>query len=134
MAVIDGEITITTLDGSKSITFAPVGGMKYTTESLASADSGRDDGGMMHIDFILTRTRKINIVLPPITGTAKNEILDMVQGRIYKIKFRDSITNDEKEITVYTSNSSASLYSGTISGGIWTDVAFNAIEMGGETT
>lgn len=134
MAIIDGEITISSLDRSLSVTFAPKAELTYDIDSLATSDSGRDDGGMMHIDFILTRTRKLNIVLPPMNSNDVHDILNLVQGRIYYIKYRDPIDNDERESLVYTSKSKAVLYSGTIRGGIWTGCSFNAIEMGGETS
>jgi len=134
MAIIDGEITIQSYDLGQSVTFAPKAELTYDLDSLATSDSGRDDSGMMHIDFILTRARKLNIVLPPMTGQAVNKILDMVQGRIYWITYRDPITNASKRSLAYTSKSKATLYSGVIRGGIWQDCSFNAIEMKGETS
>ena len=131
MSIIDGEITITS--GGVSKTFAPQT-MTIDYDSLATADSGRTDAGIMRIQWILSRTRKVNITLPPMLQSEAGAILDLVLGRIYTIEYRDAVTNAAMPpMDVYTSKGSATLYSGTIEGGIWTGCSFNAIEIGGET-
>lgn len=107
--------------------------MSVDYDSLATEDSGRTDDGVMHIDWILSRARKVNITLPPMTQSEVGAILDKVSGRIYWIKYTDAIGGDGWVMNVYTSKSSTAMYSSVLaSGGLWTDAAFNAIEMGGE--
>lgn len=127
----DGLITITTKKGTVK-SFLPAD-LKIDYDSLATSDSGRDDDGYMHIDWILQRARKLNITLPPMFKHDVGEILDLVMGQVYKITFRDAITDAAMTIDVYTSKTNATLYSGTISDGIWTGCTFSAIEMGGES-
>lgn len=130
MATIDGDITIA-VPGYPAYTFTPAA-MSVDLDSLASEDSGRTDDGVMHIEWIKTRYRKVNITMPPMSQTQARAILNLIQGRIYTITYRDPI-DGVKTISVYTSKSNATLYSGTIHNGIWTGCSFNAIGMGGDT-
>lgn len=101
-------------------------------ESLASADSGRTDDGVMRISWVLDRVRKLEITMPPMTSQDLSSLLSLVQGKEYKMTFFDALTNQELERKFYTSNSSADMYSGILRNGLWQNVSFNAIEVGGE--
>ena len=101
-------------------------------ESLASADSGRTDDGVMRISWVLDRVRKLEITMPPMTSQDLSSLLSLVQGIEYKMTFFDALTNQELERKFYTSNSSADMYSGILRNGLWQNVSFNAIEVGGE--
>lgn len=113
--------------------------IQYTFESLATSDSGRTDDGVMHITWVKRKIRKFNITMPPIkyadiTRSSKNPLL-LVQGKEYYIKIFDpSTSNSTFEIYhVYTSNSSGETYNGVLYDGLWTGIAFNAIELGGDS-
>lgn len=106
--------------------------IKVNLESLAGPDSGRTDDGVMHIDWIFRRIRKIEIEMPPCDSTAAARILAAVQGQEYTLTYFDPLDNNEKQIGVYTSNSAGDLYSGIIRNGLWQGLAFNAIEIAGE--
>ena len=101
-------------------------------ESLASADSGSTDDGVMRISWVLDRVRKLEITMPPMTSQDLSSLLSLVQGKEYKMTFFDALTNQELERKFYTSNSSADMYSGILRNGLWQNVSFNAIEIGGE--
>ena len=101
-------------------------------ESLASADSGRTDDGVMRISWVLDRVRKLEITMPPMTSQDLSSLVSLVQGKEYKMTFFDALTNQELERKFYTSNSSADMYSGILRNGLWQNVSFNAIEVGGE--
>lgn len=101
-------------------------------ESLASAGSGRTDDGVMRISWVLDRVRKLEITMPPMTSQDLSSLLSLVQGKEYKMTFFDALTNQELERKFYTSNSSADMYSGILRNGLWQNVSFNAIEVGGE--
>lgn len=106
--------------------------LKVGFESLNSEDSGRTDDGVMHLNWIFRKIRKVEIEMPPITSAEVAELLSLVQGQEYNLTYIDPLINAEKTIKVYTSNSSADLYSGMILNGLWQGVAFNAIELAGE--
>lgn len=106
--------------------------IKVDLESLASEDSGRTDDGVMHINWVLKKIRKVFIEMPPSITTDIAPLLSAVQGQTYSLTYFDPLANAEKTITAYTSKGSSSLYSGVLYNGLWQGTQFNAIEVGGE--
>lgn len=106
--------------------------IKVDLESLASEDSGRTDDGVMRINWVLKKIRKVQIELPPSIADDFAPLLRAVQGQIYSLTYFDPMDNAEKTITAYTSKGSSSLYSGVLYNGLWQGTQFNAIEVGGE--
>ena len=106
--------------------------IKVNLESLASEDSGRTDDGVMHINWVLKKIRKVQIELPPSTADVFAPLLSAVQGQTYSLTYFDPLANAEKTITAYTSTSSSELYSGVLYNGLWQGTQVNAIEVGGE--
>lgn len=106
--------------------------MKIDYDSLASENSGRTLDGVMHIYWIFNRIRKVEIELKPATADYVAQILSMVQGQQYDLKYWDVLENKQMTIHVYTSNSSADIYSGVVRNGLYQGVKFNAIEIAGE--
>lgn len=104
--------------------------LKY--ESLADENSGRTDDGVMHIYWIFSRIRKIEITMPPCTVAESASILSLVQGKTYSLTYFDILSNTERTLQVYTSNSSGDIMSGVIMNGLVTGLKFNAIELAGE--
>lgn len=129
------ESNASTVTSGNSIRFSPFqnGGLQIDYDSLATEDSGRSVDGEMHITWILSRARKVEIQLPPCSAAFASKILNKVMGRKYYITYWDLITNSEKTIHVYTSNGKGSLYSGVVRNGIYQGITFNAIELKGET-
>lgn len=101
-------------------------------ESLSAEDSGRTDDGVMHINWVFRKIRKVEIEMPPCSSAKAAEILGLVQGREYSLTYYDPLDNVERTIEVYTSNSKADLYSGVVLNGLWQGISFNAIELAGE--
>ena len=106
--------------------------IKVDLESLASEDSGRTDDGVMHINWVLKKIRKVEIQVAPSTTANIAPLLSAVQGQTYSLTYFDPLANAEKTITAYTSTSSSELYSGVLYNGLWQGTSFNAIELGGE--
>ena len=106
--------------------------IKVDLESLASEDSGRTDDGVMHINWVLKKIRKVFIEMPPSITADIAPLLAAVQGQTYSLTYFDPLANAEKTITAYTSKGSSSLYSGVLYNGLWQGTQFNAIEVGGE--
>ena len=104
--------------------------LKVNLESLAAED--RTDDGVMHINWVLRRIRKVQIQLPPCDASTASSLLALVQGQEYSLTYFDPLTGGQNTITAYTSNSSADCYSGVLYNGLWQGVSFNAIEVGGE--
>lgn len=108
--------------------------LSLTIESLADENSGRTQDGVMHINWIWNKIRKIEIKLPPMTGSELSNIMGAVQGQVYDITYFDILDDKWETRKVYTSNSSFSCYSGVYYHGLWQDASFNAIEIAGELT
>ena len=106
--------------------------IKVDLESLASEDSGRTDDGVIHINWVLKKIRKVFIEMPPSITADIAPLLSAVQGQTYSLTYFDPLDNAEKTITAYTSKGSSSLYSGVLYNGLWQGTQFNAIEVGGE--
>ena len=106
--------------------------LKQGFESLASEDSGRVDNGTMVIEWVLSKIRKLEIVMPPMTAAEASQLLSLVQGQTYSMTYHDALANADKTKTFYTSNSAADCYSGVIRNGLYQNVSFNAVEIGGE--
>ena len=106
--------------------------IKVNLESLASEDSGRTDDGVMHINWVLKKIRKVEIQVAPSNTANIAPLLAAVQGQTYSLTYFDPLANAEKTITAYTSTSSSELYSGILYNGLWQGTQFNAIEVGGE--
>ena len=81
--------------------------LKPDFESIATENSGRADGGYMHLEWVYRRVRKLEIELRPHNVEYISSILNLVHGRTYYITFWDLITNSEMTKFVYTSTSSA---------------------------
>lgn len=93
--------------------------LKISYESLASEDSGRTDDGIMHITWVRSKMTKLEIEMPPFKHEDRNNLISLVQGKIYNITFFDPDTNGERTLQVYTSNSSLDLYSGVLYNGLY---------------
>lgn len=106
--------------------------IKTNYESLSSEDSGRTDDGVMRINWIFRRIRKVEIEMPPMKAAEVSKLLSAVQGQEYYLTYFDMLDNTEKTIKVYTSNSSGECYSGILLNGLYQGVSFNAIELAGE--
>lgn len=101
-----------------------------TYESLADENSGRTDDGVMHINWIWRKIRKVTMTFPPLTAQEIAELVDLVQGQEYELTYPDM---SDKKLTIrcYTSNSSADLKYGVLYGGLWVGFSFSAIELEG---
>ena len=106
--------------------------LKVNYESLSGEDSGRTDDGVMRINWIFRKIRKVEIEMPPMTSQELSRLLSRVQGQEYYLTYYDPLDNVERKAKVYTSNSKTDLYSGFIMNGLWQGVSFNAIELEGE--
>lgn len=107
--------------------------IKISYDSLTSDDSGRTDDGVMHIYWIYRKIRKLTIEMPPCTASDISILFQKVQGRVYNITYYDPLIDGEKTIEVYTSDSSADMYSGVVNNGTWKGIQFNAIQTAGES-
>lgn len=124
-----GNITISRT-GVSPVTFAPAD-YKITFDSLAGPDSGRSIDGTMHINWILKKTTKLEVTLPPHKYNDPDwaKILAIVQGQdALQVTFYDYMSHTTVPHTMYCSQSNAGYYYK----GLVNDVSFELMEMKGE--
>ena len=100
-----------------------------TYDSLATSKSGRSDDGTMKITWVRKNIRKIEIVMPPMKPAELKTLLEDISGQKYNMTFHDPLTNSEKTLQMYTSNTKGECYSGVLHGGLYQGVQFSAIEV-----
>ena len=103
--------------------------LTVTYDSLATSKSGRADDGTMNITWVRKNIRKLEIVMPPMTPAALKGLLEDISGQKYSMTFHDPLTNTEKTLQMYTSNTKGECYSGVLHGGLYQGVQFSAIEV-----
>lgn len=103
--------------------------LSVTYDSLATSKSGRSDDGTMNITWVRRNIRKIEIVMPPMKPAALRSLLADISGRKYDMTFHDPLTNSERTVQMYTSNTKGECYSGVLHGGLYQGVQFSAIEV-----
>ena len=103
--------------------------LKFTYDSLATANSGRSDNGTMNITWVRQNIRKLEIEMPPMTASALATLLTAVAGQKYNMTFYDPKSGVEATVQMYTSNTQGSCYSGVLHNGLYEGVQFSAIEV-----
>ena len=105
-------------------------GITVKYKSVLSPNSGQTADGVMHLEWVKSRKREIQITMPPMTASELSTLYSLVQGKTYSLTFYDPVQG-EIDIDCYTESSSAQLYSGIISNGLYIGVQFVAKELGG---
>ena len=107
--------------------YIPSNGIKVEHTNLAGSSSGRTEDGVMHIDWVRRDIRKVNLQWRVLTGAELNYILGLMQGKEFKLTFKDR--GKVQTMSAYSSESSYTYYSAALGEDIYTDVSVNAIEM-----
>lgn len=124
-----GQFKITA-DG-QSHTFL-ASGITTKYKSILTPNSGMTADGVMHLEWAMTAKREVNITMPPMTAAELAELYSVVQGKQYLLNFYDALKGEEISRYFYTEDTSAQLYSGIVSNGLYIGVAFTAKELGGD--
>ncbi len=98
-------------------------------ENMVSSDSGRVESGEMHITWIRTDIRKVNMTFKYLTGDEVDYMLNLMQGQEFTFTYVD---NEITTISAYVGKCSykqktLALYESE--GGLYTDFKINVIEM-----
>ena len=107
--------------------YIPSAGIRVEHTNLAGSSSGRTEDGIMHIDWVRRDIRKVNLQWKVLTGTELNYILGLMQGKEFRLTFKDR--GQVQTMSAYSSESSYTYYSAALGEDIYTDVSINAIEM-----
>lgn len=107
--------------------YIPSAGIRVEHSNLTGSSSGRTEDGIMHIDWIRRDIRKVNLQWKVLTASELNYILGLMQGKEFKLTFKDRGT--VQTMSAYSAESSYTYYSAAFGEDIYTDVSINAIEM-----
>lgn len=109
--------------------YVPAPNLKFEHTNVASSDSGRTEDGVMHINWVRTDVRKVNLLYSAISGDEKDFMVNLMQGKEFRFRYWD---NGVKEFDGYCGESNYELYSSVhraSEGGIYTNFSINVIEL-----
>ena len=127
--------------------YIPAPNLKIEHTNVASSDSGRTEDGKMHINWVRTDVRKVNLLYNAISGNEKYKLMYDIdgnghglQGREFKFRYEDGLTTESGGMTskgivtidAYCGESNYELYSSEHyknEGGVYTNFSINVIEM-----
>lgn len=109
--------------------YIPAPNIKIEHTNVASADSGRTEDGVMHINWVRTDVRKVNLLYNAISGDEKDYMMGLMQGKEFTFTYWD---NGAKTFQGYCGESNYEEYSSVHhanEGGIYTNFSINVIEL-----
>lgn len=117
------------IDNVEKHLYIPSTPCKVEHSNIAGASTGRDEKGIMHIDWVRTDVRKVYLHYNAITQTELKDMMDLLQGHEFRFKFRDQ--GVIKTMWAYASESSYEFYSysSAYDEGVYTDFEIHVIEL-----
>lgn len=114
--------------GSSHI-YIPSTPCKVEHSNVVGADSGRDETGIMHIDWVRRDVRKVYLHYNAITETELAYLMNLMQGKEFTFKFLDQ--GSVQTISAYVGESSYEFYSysSAYDEGVYTNFEIHVIEM-----
>lgn len=117
--------------------YVPAPNLKIEHTNVASADSGRTEDGVMHINWVRPDVKKVYLLYNAISGQEKAEMEYLLQGKEFWFRYQDTaIVNNllthTQEIHAYTGESNYESYCPTLhasEGGIYVNFSINVIEF-----
>lgn len=110
--------------------YEPSTGIQIDHESIQSADSGRTEDGVMHIDWVRTNMVKVNMTWSHLTGQEVARLEQLMMGKEFTLTYFDKGATHSAHVYVskvtYKKVTDA-LYANE--GGLYSDIAINAIEI-----
>ena len=104
------------------------GGIKWSIQSVQSADSGRAEDGTM-IATLVARKRKLELKYANLTPDEAKAILEVVCGDMFfDVTYYDVLAGEQQTRTFYVGDRSLDWYNFNIEKGI-ENLAFNIIEQ-----
>jgi hypothetical protein len=89
--------------------YVPSTPCKVEHSNVVGADSGRDETGIMHIDWVRRDVRKVYLHYNAITKTELAYLMNLMQGKEFTFKFIDQ--GSVQTIDAYVGESSYEFYS-----------------------
>lgn len=115
--------------GSWTPIYVPSTPCKVEHSNVVGADSGRDETGIMHIDWVRRDVRKVYIHYNAITETELAYIMNLMQGKEFQFRFRDQGATQTIDAYASESNYQFYSYSSLYAEGVYTDFEIHVIEL-----
>jgi len=113
--------------GSTNI-YIPSQPCKVEHSNVAGADSGRDESGIMHIDWVRRDVVKVYLHYNFMTATELNTLYALTQGKEFTFKYYDR--GSVQTISAYVGETTYEFYAYSVEGvPIYRDVEIHVIEM-----
>lgn len=100
---------------------------KVEHSNVVGEASGRDETGLMHIDWLRRDVRKVLLTYNVITASELSYMLGLMQGKEYTFTFWDN--GAVQTINAYTGECSYETYRMTAGEKIYTKFQINVVEM-----
>lgn len=102
---------------------------KVEHSNIAGAESGRDESGIMHIDWVRRDVRKVYLKYNAISASELADMMSKMQGKEFAFKFLDQ--GSVQTINAYVGESSYEFYSysSRYSEGVYTNFEIHVIEL-----
>ena len=128
-------MTINTLDTvgnwmvDSSHIYIPSTPCKVEHSNVAGASTGRDETGIMHIDWVRTDVRKVFLKYNAITETELAYMMNLMQGQEFEFKFLDQ--GIVRTMNAYVGESSYEFYSysSAYNEGVYVNFEIHVIEL-----
>lgn len=100
---------------------------KIEHSNVTGSSTGRDESGVMHIDWVRPDVRKVYLTYKAITGTELGWLMGLMQGKEFTFTFLE----DDAVYTMnaYVGECSYEAYSNALGDKIYTNFSINVIEM-----
>ena len=102
---------------------------KVEHSNVAGSSTGRDESGVMHIDWVRRDVRKVLLKYNAITASELSTMMGYMQGKEFTFKFLDQ--GSVKTMSAYVGESSYEFYSysSIYNEGVYTNFSINVIEI-----
>lgn len=107
--------------------YVPATPCKIDHSNIAGSSTGRDESGVMHIDWVRRDVRKVYLTYGALTGAELDYLLSLMQGKEFSFTFLDG--DDVRTMQAYVGESSYESYSYALGDRIYTKFSMNVIEL-----
>lgn len=102
---------------------------KVEHSNVTGASTGRDESGIMHIDWVRRDVRKVFLKYNAITETELAYMMGLMQGKEFTFKFLDQGSVQTIDAYVGESNYEFYSYSSAYNEGVYVNFEIHVIEM-----
>lgn len=100
---------------------------KVEHSNITGSSTGRDESGVMHIDWLRRDVRKVFLTYNLITASELAYMMNLMQGKEFTFKFYDQ--GSVQTMSAYVGESSYEFYSYSGAEKIYKNFSINVIEM-----